>query len=70
MQIVVKCCLNHLRKKYGVLNNNGSAEKKWLVDSTLREHVQSELMEFSKLCFNLVSISDLKDDEFCILSQE
>ena len=27
MQIVVKCCLNHLRKKYKVLNNNGSEGK-------------------------------------------
>ena len=57
-------------------------EKKWLADSTLREHVQSELVEISKLCLNLcllrwfkanlnlVSISDLKDDEFRILSQE
>ena len=28
VQIVVKCCLNHLGKKYGVLNNNGSVRKK------------------------------------------
>ena len=38
VRIVVKCCLNRLRKKYGVLNNNnnnnnnnnGSAGKKML----------------------------------------
>ena len=28
---MVKCCSNHLRKKYGVLNNDGSARKNaWL----------------------------------------
>ena len=52
MQIVAKCCLNHLRKKYGVLNDNGSAGKKCLVDSTSREHVQNGLMQFLKLCLN------------------
>ena len=53
MRILVKCRLNHLRKKYGVLNNNSSAGKKCLVDSTSREHEQSGLIQFSKSCLNL-----------------
>ena len=35
MQIVVKCCLIHLRKKYRMLDNNGSGEKKAYADSTV-----------------------------------
>ena len=52
-QFVMKCCLNHLRKKYGVLQNNGSAGKKYLVYSTARENVQSRLTQFLKICLNL-----------------
>ena len=51
--VEVKCCLNHLRKKYGVLNNNGSVRKKCLVDSSSRGHVQTGLMQFPRLCLNL-----------------
>ena len=36
-----------------MLNNNGSAGKKWSVESTLREHVQGGLKQLSKLCLNL-----------------
>ena len=49
----MKCCLNHLRKKYGVLQNNGSAGKKYLVYSSARENVQSRLTQFLKICLNL-----------------
>ena len=46
-QTMVKCSLNHSRKKYGVLNYNGNAEKKkYLLHSNSEEHVQSELMQF------------------------
>ena len=52
-QFVMKYCLNHLRKKYEVLQNNGSAGKKYLVYLTARENVQSRLTQFLKLCLNL-----------------
>lgn len=50
---MLKLYLNNIRKKYGMLNNNGSAGKKWSVESTLREHVQGGLKQLSKLCLNL-----------------
>ena len=50
VQIAVKCCLNCLRKKYRVLNNNFKKMFSW------REHVQSGLMQFLKLCLNLCSL--------------
>ena len=47
-------------KKHGVLDNNSSADKKCLVVSTSREHVQSGSMQFSKLCLNLCLLRLLK----------
>ena len=47
-------------KKHGVLTNNSSTDKNWLVDSTLRENVQNGLMQFSKICLNLCSLRWLK----------
>ena len=56
VRILVKCRLNHLRKKYGVLNNTSSAGKKCLVELTSKEHEESALMQFPKLCLNLWSL--------------
>lgn len=43
-QTMVKCSLNHSRKKYGVLNYNGNAEKKILTS-----------LEFRRTCIKWVN---------------
>ena len=57
VRIVVKCCLDYLRKKGEVLNNNGSAGKVHLYS---RKHLRSGLMQFLKFCLNHSSLRWLK----------
>ena len=59
VQIVVICCLNHLRKNtecWIIL----AVQEKMLSWLDFKEHVQSWLMQFLKLCLNLCSLNRLK----------
>ena len=55
MQIVVKCCLNHLGKKYGVLNNNGIVRKKAYLTRT-QENMYKVVNAVSKIMFKCMFI--------------